>query len=108
MMGAAIGPEAGMLLDWLYVAVVAVVGIIMAAFALGGGGKAPGLALRRSVRGRGNHHGGVAAGGRLAAGPPRRLSAEAPHLRVRRCPLRPGLGAVQHPLLSLRPGLRAL
>src|SRR3972149_574680 len=34
MMGAAIGPEAGMLLDWLYVAVFAVVGIIMAALPL--------------------------------------------------------------------------
>jgi len=33
-MGAAIGPEAGMLLDWLYVAVFAVVGIIMAALPL--------------------------------------------------------------------------
>src|SRR3990172_3155174 len=34
MMGAAIGPEARMLLDWLYVAVFAVVGIIMAALPL--------------------------------------------------------------------------
>src|SRR3989337_3026168 len=34
MMGAAIGPEAGMLLDWLYVAVFAVVGLVMAALPL--------------------------------------------------------------------------